>query len=673
MEDYLEKMVIIFREIKRVLRPEGTLWLNLGDKSIHSWCGQQGKNGQRCNRRIVPTPKGSKIPKGLKPKDIAGIPWRVAFALQDDGWYLRQDIIWCLSGGTYLYAKTQKGEMPITVKDIARLDPKTVKLWNGKKWTKLLGMSRSDRIGDEIEIVLRSGERISCTPAHRFPTNRGLLEASEIKVGDILESCRLPEPESPKDCAIDVDAAWFAGLYIANGSHSDETIQISGNSKNNHQWERIQKTAIKYGGSATRTVNGNCMNMRIYGKVLNSIIDELVSGKTARDKGFAPAVWKFSNKFIQSMLDGYLSGDGYWDESNNRWRIGFTRNYNLERDLRTACARLGYHIVLKFSSVEYQDKQLPTFRGEIRFERNGHWNEKSPCEVIKIQKARCRQVYDLGVEDEPHLFSLTSGVLTHNSKPNPMPESVKDRPTKSHEYIFLFSKSRKYYYDYKAIMEPASPDTHARYARGRSDHHKWADGGPGNQSIAKSFDHMLHPGVNPKAMMAVPPSGWNTGKGSHDPIKHAQGNNSERFIRSRQNPSFSAAVKDVVNFRNKRSVWSVPTCPYSRAHFATFPPALIRPCILAGCPEGGGSPRPFWWIRHDGCGRKIIKKKFSDNRAQSRIHFLYRRSDRYPFKKVMGPNPKEEVERQAGETFQMILIHTTLLDTHGTAFMRKDK
>jgi DNA modification methylase len=168
-------------------------------------------------------------------------------------------------------------------------------------------------------------------------------------------------------------------------------------------------------------------------------------------------------------------------------------------------------------------------------------------------------------------------------KPNCMPESCKDRPTTSHEYIFLLAKSVKYYYDAEAVKLPCSPDTHPRYARGRSVHHKYADGGTGGQTIAKSFDHMIaQPGVNPKAAMAAP-TGWDTGVGSH--VK--------KVGRYKQNPSFSAAVKDVVENRNLRSVWRVPSHPFSGAHFATFPPKLIEPCLLAGCPVGGTVLDPF--------------------------------------------------------------------------------
>jgi DNA modification methylase len=86
-EEYVANMVQVFREVKRVLRDDGTLWLNLGD----SYAGSG-----RCPSRLNPAQEmwNASVPLGLKPKDLVGIPWRVAFALQADGWYLRSDIIW---------------------------------------------------------------------------------------------------------------------------------------------------------------------------------------------------------------------------------------------------------------------------------------------------------------------------------------------------------------------------------------------------------------------------------------------------------------------------------------------------------------------------------------------------------------------------------------------------
>lgn len=96
--EFVDAMVRVFREVRRVLRDDGTLWMNLGDSYASARGGAQGQSGacanrsaakQRCRER-----NADRMPEGFKPKDLMGIPWRVAFALQDDGWYLRQDIIW---------------------------------------------------------------------------------------------------------------------------------------------------------------------------------------------------------------------------------------------------------------------------------------------------------------------------------------------------------------------------------------------------------------------------------------------------------------------------------------------------------------------------------------------------------------------------------------------------
>ena len=103
-EEYVAKMVEVFREVRRVLRSDGTLWLNLGDSyaangarrnnngegaSTMGWPGQRKETLNKAAKMVLPA-----VHSGLKPKDLVGIPWRVAFALQADGWWLRQDIIW---------------------------------------------------------------------------------------------------------------------------------------------------------------------------------------------------------------------------------------------------------------------------------------------------------------------------------------------------------------------------------------------------------------------------------------------------------------------------------------------------------------------------------------------------------------------------------------------------
>jgi len=147
---------------------------------------------------------------------------------------------------------------------------------------------------------------------------------------------------------------------------------------------------------------------------------------------------------------------------------------------------------------------------------------------------------------------LRSDIIWH--KPNPMPESVTDRPTKSHEHIFLFSKSATYFYDAEAIKEPASYNTHARVSRARLDH--------------KSAQSEKVNGIRPRKVAE-------SGSG----------------IKS--NTSFEAALVNLVDSRNKRDVWTVNSHPYREAHFATFPPKLIEPCILAGSRVGDIVLDPF--------------------------------------------------------------------------------
>ena len=145
------------------------------------------------------------------------------------------------------------------------------------------------------------------------------------------------------------------------------------------------------------------------------------------------------------------------------------------------------------------------------------------------------------------------------SKPNAMPEAVHDRPATAHEYLFLMTRSERYAYDAEAIKEPVSGNAHPR----------------GN-------------GINAKIKV---PGGWDTKPGAHGTV-HREGRGTPEY-RVRQNPSFSGAINGMVETRNKRSVWEIPIDGYPDAHFATFPPALVEPCIKAGCPVGGTVLDPF--------------------------------------------------------------------------------
>ena len=103
MQQFIHRLVAVFSEIKRVLTPDGTLWLNIGDGYTSGNRGYRAPDKKNPARAMGVRPD---TPEGLKPKDLLGIPWRLAFALQDDGWYLRSDIVW-----------NKPNAMPESVKD----------------------------------------------------------------------------------------------------------------------------------------------------------------------------------------------------------------------------------------------------------------------------------------------------------------------------------------------------------------------------------------------------------------------------------------------------------------------------------------------------------------------------------------------------------------------------
>lgn len=161
----------------------------------------------------------------------------------------------------------------------------------------------------------------------------------------------------------------------------------------------------------------------------------------------------------------------------------------------------------------------------------GAWLESAGVKAKDIIGIPWRVAFALQADG----WYLRQDIIWH--KPNPMPESVRDRCTKAHEYLFLLTKSPRYYFDSKAMREPA----------------KRAGDIPG---------------------------------GSNHYVQHSAGGHNKDGLAV-------CGGKPVAEFRNRRSVWTVATKPFKGAHFATFPADLIEPCILAGCPVGGTVLDPF--------------------------------------------------------------------------------
>ncbi len=187
------------------------------------------------------------------------------------------------------------------------------------------------------------------------------------------------------------------------------------------------------------------------------------------------------------------------------------------------------------SSIRGKDSKFSGHLGAMK-----HWGKEGSIQLGKRNlpfnlkpKNLIGMPWRLALALQADGWYLRQDIIWH--KPNPMPESVRDRCTKSHEYIFLLSKKPKYYYDHEAIKEDA----------------KYPQGPNSPKSIKKGQGEF----------------GMDTRGGLH---------------KIGANPK-----------KNKRSVWKVSTKPFKGAHFATFPKDLIEPCVLAGCPEGGTVLDPF--------------------------------------------------------------------------------
>lgn len=188
---------------------------------------------------------------------------------------------------------------------------------------------------------------------------------------------------------------------------------------------------------------------------------------------------------------------------------------------------------------------------------------------IARQAAGCKQKDLIGI---PWLLAfalrrdgwyLRSDIIWQ--KDNPMPESVKDRPTRCYEHVFLLTKSKQYYYDALAIAEPIAATTAARYKAGRGSTHKYATEVPGQGKPQ---------GIN------LPRTG-----GYYDDAH-------------------------ISPYRNKRDIWLINTVPYKGGHFAAYPPKLAETCILAGCPKGGVVIDPFFGSGTTGLAAKNLDRRY---------------------------------------------------------------
>lgn len=463
---------------------------------------------------------------------------------------------------------------------------------------------------------------------------RGLLRASDLQVGDEFRQVELPEPEmchSPQYLP-DEDIGWFIGMYLAEGSKSGGCIQISSHVKEIKRYENLKRIAKNYGGVCKMyNTHGKSATINIYCRVLNAVIDIYIAGRIAKTKGLSTACWRRSNQFLSSLLRGYLEGDGHWDEKNCRWRLGFTRNPRLANDLRTICARLKILIRINPIYSWIGRVRYAAYRGEIRF----RWKsiKKNPNKIAKIERYKdIERYWDVEVEAENGEFALASGILTHNSKPNPMPSPVLDRLNNVHEAVYMFVKNNDpiYYYNVKTgLMADKKP-------KELKEGIDWDWGDVGEEysecdtkiPIGES-ENLSSPRARvyrKKELKKI--SYWRSMDywfdldsirklHKEESLKRVKGNwNGHREPMSAYQ---SMDIKRMCNLlgKNPGDIFDIPTCGYPGAHFACFPEALISPLIKCSCPakvcSKCGKPQVRIVKVHSNRTESELKKRLDEN------------------------------------------------------------
>jgi len=420
----------------------------------------------------------------------------------------------CLSGDTELLALINKQPIVSNIKDLVRinLSNNLVELPsyddNGNQtWVTVKGWRNSGK-AKGIRLDFEDGHSIECTKDHCFPVAQNghakLVPASNLKNGDfILSLGQLDLPPMIDSTAFDALLGEFIGWFLAEGSFlgNKKGIQFSMNAD-----EKVEANALielirdRFGISGRIHIYNNSMILVFPGHFMIELVKRFVRGNNAKTKRLAREAFWHGKEFLHGILLGYLKGDGHWDKKNNRWRLGLTKNEGLITDLRIICQLTSYKMQTNGGLMPYKDSKVEIIRGHIRSNLDDQWSmvslealglptrshfgytqnhslkrlrekykiktrkslgELSPLaeqvingdlrisRIKKIQETNLKIFFDLSV-DGNHIFSLPSGILTHNS--NPMPNFRGVRFTNAHETMIWAQKKKgaKYTFNHQS-------------------------------------------------------------------------------------------------------------------------------------------------------------------------------------------------------------------------------
>lgn len=342
----------------------------------------------------------------------------------------------------------------------------------------------------------------------------------------------------PTHIKLDYELGFLIGLYIAEGGIGDGRLRGSGkftfHKKELHLHNFVFNKLKKYKIKARLEKKNNYVSIHFNSLIFSSLLKFFVYGKCKNKSLNMDFILNTNKDFRNGILQGAIAGDGSIRPNN----IGFSYTSASELlvdNIKTISSTLGI-ICAKIKNTPFDNRTQKQYMSWTLYTPFINRRKRKDGLILihprNIKEKENSRMIDIEVEDQ--LFIIGDGLLSHNS--------ISDRCTKSHEYIFLLSKSPKYYFDNEAIKEPLSESykNDSRHNSQKLKHFSWKDyKGQGKkvQTPTQLHDNMF--------------------------------------------------TKPIANGRNKRSVWRVNTKPLKEMHFASYPTDLISPMIMAGTSEKG--------------------------------------------------------------------------------------
>jgi len=358
----------------------------------------------------------------------------------------RQTCVWikCLYGKTPIFAKINGFVVLTNIRNLYRssyLRGSNIELLSPfMGWVRLLQFVKNKTKLPGKIIHLRNGSKIRCTDEHRFSVNKKLVKAKNLKIGEILDHGKLKLSENSK-LKFGEEEGWLVGLFLAEGNYQkNNEIRFSLNVKENDFYKRLKKLTMRYGGNIRKhCTEGKGMAVIINSHIVFGIVRQYIKGKGSKHKHLSNYCWNTNKKFAKGIFDGWLDGDGSYEKQNKRYRVGFTDNKILDRDMKCLANILEYSYVSRRKFVNAFGKRYKCIMAEIYKNKNvAHYNAKSDYIIKRIINVDTES-YDVSLEKEHH-FLLSDGVINHNS--NPVPQMRKVKYMHATELFFLAHKEK---------------------------------------------------------------------------------------------------------------------------------------------------------------------------------------------------------------------------------------